>query len=155
MHDATFLTDAEKADLARSIDSVEKKKHCFGDVLKAIGDPKVLAHGFGYITLLTALYGVIYWAPTVVKTFGVTGTQNGLLVAFPWAVDAVLLWLIPSRVRSQDNLKALIIVMLLGSAAFAASALIDILLFRYVMLAIGIPCISLALVFYWTFPERL
>src|SRR3546814_11481007 len=71
--------------------------------------PKVLAHGFGYITLLTALYGVIYWAPTVVKTFGVTGTQNGLLVAFPWAVDAVLLWLIPSRVRSQDNLKALII----------------------------------------------
>src|SRR3546814_8855381 len=123
MHDATFLTDAEKADLARSIDSVEKKKHCFGDVLKAIGDPKVLAHGFGYITLLTALYGVIYWAPTVVKTFGVTGTQNGLLVAFPWAVDAVLLWLIPSRVRSQDNLKALIIVLLLGSAAFAASAL--------------------------------
>src|SRR3546814_6411640 len=89
--DATFLTDAEKADLARSIDSGEKKKHGFGDVLKAIGDPKVLAHGFGYITLLTALYGVIYWAPTVVKTFGVTGTQNGLLVAFPWAVDAVLL----------------------------------------------------------------
>src|SRR3546814_12833375 len=88
-------------------------------------------------------------------TFGVTGTQNGLLVAFPWAVDAVLLWLIPSRVRSQDNLKALIIVLLLGSAAFAASALIDNLLFRYVMLAIGIPCISLALVFLWTFPPRL
>src|SRR3546814_3320211 len=112
--------------------------------------PKVLAHGFGYITLLTALYGVIYWAPTVVKTFGVTGTQNGLLVAFLWAVDAVLLWLIPSRVRSQDNLKALIIVLLSGSAAFAASALIDDLLFRYVMPAVGIPCISLALVFYWT-----
>src|SRR3546814_9857547 len=92
--------------------------------------PKVLAHGFGYITLLTALYGVIYWAPTVVKTFGVTGTQNGLLVAFPWAVDAVLLWLIPSRVRSQDNLKALIIVLLLGSAAFAASAQVGSVLCR-------------------------
>src|SRR3546814_18921114 len=88
-------------------------------------------------------------------TFGVTGTQNGLLVAFPWAVDAVLLWLIPSRVRSQDNLKALIIVQLLGSAAFAASALIDNLLFRSVMLAIGIPCLSLAIVFYCTFLARL
>src|SRR3546814_17909583 len=105
--DATFLTDAEKADLARSIDSGEKKKHGFGDVLKAIGDPKVLAQGFGYITLLTALYGVIYWAHTVVKTLGVPGTQNGLLVAFPWAVDAVLLWLIPSRVRRQEHPTAL------------------------------------------------
>src|SRR3546814_4380616 len=113
MHDATFLTDAEKADLARSIDSVEKKKHCFGDVLKAIGDPKVLAHGFGYITLLTALYGVIYWAPTVVKTFGVTGTQNGLLVAFPWAVDAVLLWL-----RSEEHTSELQSLMRISYAVF-------------------------------------
>src|SRR3546814_18388814 len=38
---ATFLTDAEKADLTRSIDSGEKTKHGFGDVLMAIGDTKV------------------------------------------------------------------------------------------------------------------
>jgi hypothetical protein len=36
-----------------------------------------------YALILCALYGVIYWLPTVVKGFGVTGTQNGLLSSVP------------------------------------------------------------------------
>src|SRR3546814_13091731 len=66
--DATFLTDAAKADLARPIDSGEKKKHGFADVLKAIGDPKVLSQGFGYLTLLTALSAIISWPPPLGQT---------------------------------------------------------------------------------------
>jgi hypothetical protein len=90
-----------------------------------------------------------------VKTFGVTGTQNGLLVALPWGVNAVLLWLIPKLVPSRHSLLALIGVLVLGSAAFAASTAIEDSYFRYAMLVVGIPCISLALTFYWPFPARL
>jgi cyanate permease len=105
--------------------------------------------------LLTALYGVIYWAPSVVKTFGVTGTQNGMLVFFPWLVDAVLLLLLPRLFRSKDNIRVLIGLLVLGSAVFAAAVPIEDSYFRYAMLVIGIPCISLALTFYWPFPARL
>jgi hypothetical protein len=152
---AKFLTDAEKADLSRSIGPGTTKKHSLGDTLKAMADPRVLGHGIGYTTLLTALYGVIYWSPSVVKTFGVTGTQNGLLVFLPWAVNAVLLWLVPKLVPSKNNLVALIGVLVLGSAAFAAATLIEDSYFRYAMLVVGIPCISLGLTFYWPFPARM
>jgi hypothetical protein len=120
-----------------------------------MGDWRVLAHGAGYTTLLTALYGVIYWAPSVVKTFGVTGTQNGLLVALPWGVNAVLLWLVPKLVPARHSLVALVSVLVLGSCAFAAATAIEDSYFRYAMLVVGIPCISLALTFYWPFPARL
>ena len=154
---AGFLTEREKADLARSIDpdGVKPSRHSLGDIIRAIGNLKVLGYGLGLATILTALYGVIYWSPSVVNSFGVTGTQNGLLVALPWAIDAVLLWLIPSRLASKHNLKALIVLLLLGSVVFAVSALVEGSLFRYAMLLIGIPCVSIALSFYWTFPAQL
>ncbi len=152
---ATFLTDSEKADLAQQIEPRGAAKHGFADLLKAIANPKVLGHGIGYTTLLVALYGVIYWSPSVVKAFGVTGAQNGLLVAFPWAVDAVLLWLIPARLRGKDPLMAMVGLLVLGSAAFAAAVLVDNSAFRYSMMVIGIPCISIALALYWTYPARL
>lgn len=153
--DARFLTETEKADLAQSIDPGEPKKHRLGEILRAIANLQVLGYGLGLATILTALYGVIYWSPSVVNSFGVTGTQNGLLVALPWAIDAVLLWLIPSWLASKHNLKALIVLLLLGSAVFATAALVEGAVFRYAMLLIGIPCVSIALSFYWTFPARL
>lgn len=152
---AGFLNADEAAFLARSIDRKPDEDHHVADVLKAIVSPKVFGYGLGLATVLTALYGVIYWVPSVVNAFGVTGTQNGLLVALPWAIDAVLLWWIPSRLSSRHNLKALVVLLLLGSAVFAAAALVDNSMFRYAMLLIGIPCVSIALSFYWTFPALL
>lgn len=154
---AKFLTDAEKTELSGMIEPAgERKHHGFADILKAIANPKVLGHGLAYTTLLTALYGVIYWAPSVVRTFGVTGTQNGMLVALPWAIDIVLLLTIPPLLRDRGAvIKAFVVLMLLGSAAFAAAVFVEGSLFRYCMLLIGIPCISIGLALYWTFPATL
>ncbi|MEJ0022554.1 MAG: hypothetical protein WDN76_03325 [Alphaproteobacteria bacterium] len=73
----------------------------------------------------------------------------------PWAIDAVLLWYVPARLRGRDPLKAMITLMLAGSAAFASAAMIDNSGFRYAMLLVGIPCISLVIGLYWTYPARL
>jgi MFS family permease len=153
---ATFLTESEKEQLAHSVGHNDApSEHRVSAIFKAMANLQVLAYGIGLATILTALYGVIYWSPTVVKTFGVTGTQNGLLVALPWAIDGLLLWWIPARLSSRYNLHALIILLLLGSAVFAAAALVESSLFRYAMLLIGIPCVSIALSFYWSFPARM
>ena len=154
---AKFLSDAEKTELSGMIEPAgERKHHGFSDILKAIANPKVLGHGLAYTTLLTALYGVIYWAPSVVRTFGVTGTQNGMLVALPWAIDIVLLLWIPQLLKDRSAvLKAFIMLMLIGSTAFASAVFVEGSLFRYIMLLIGIPCISVGLALYWTFPATL
>lgn len=152
---ASFLNEEEAAFLSNAVGQRAHEAHGVADVFRAIGSLKVLGYGIGLATILTALYGVIYWVPSVVNSFGVTGTQNGLLVALPWAIDAVLLWWIPKRLSSRHNLKALVVLLLLGSAVFAAAVVVDDPLFRYAMLLIGIPCVSIALSFYWTFPALL
>jgi MFS family permease len=152
---ASFLNSEEKAFLTSAVGRRTHETHRVSDVVRAVGNLKVLGYGLGLATILTALYGVIYWVPSVVNSFGVTGTQNGLLVALPWAIDAVLLWWIPSRLSSRHNLKALIALLLIGSAAFAAAVVVDDSIFRYAMLLIGMPCVSIALSFYWTFPALL
>lgn len=160
MHDsiaqAKFLSEAEKEELSKAIEPGGRQQHRFVDIIRAVAEPKVLGHGLVYATLLTALFGVIYWSPSVVKTFGVTGTQNGLLVALPWAIDAVLLLIIPARLRNPGMvLKTMIGLQLLGSIAFAAAASVDDSMFRYAMLLVGIPCISVGLALYWTYPTRM
>ncbi len=152
---AKFLTDAEKADIAKTLAPPAPHSHGFMDILKTIGNPKVLVQGVAYTTVLIALYGVIYWSPSVVRTFGVTGTQNGLLVALPWAVDAVLLILIPQWLRGRDPLKTMICLLALGSVAFGSAVFVENHFYRYAMLVVGIPCISVTLGLYWTYPARM
>ena len=56
-----------------------------------------------YALILTSLYGVIYWTPTVIKGFGVSGTQNGLLTALPWLVTVPMLLILPKRLREHRS----------------------------------------------------
>ena len=56
---------------------------------KALGDPRVLACSFIYFCLNAASYGVAFFLPTIVKGFGVTNFQTGLLSALPFVFGAV------------------------------------------------------------------
>jgi MFS family permease len=153
---ATFLTEPEKARLISMIDSEPKRVTPLKEVFAAIANTRVLGHGVAYATILTALYGVIYWSPSIVKTFGVTGTQNGMLVALPWAVDVVLLLTLPRRLRSQESiLKAMAWISIIGVVAFASAVVVENSYFRYGCLLAGIPAVSLVVALYWTFPVRL
>jgi MFS family permease len=153
---ATFLDGREKQRLLALVDSQPSQGAALGKVVAAITSLRVVGHGLAYATILTALYGVIYWSPSIVKTFGVTGTQNGMLVALPWALDIVLLLTLPRRLKSPASvLKAIVVLCMAGVAAFAAAVLVDDSMFRYGCLLVGIPCISLVVALYWTFPVRL
>ena len=75
----------------------------FGSPWRMLWDRNVLIYSVLYILILTSLYGVIYWLPTVVRGFGVTGTQNGLLSSLPWAITAVMLLWLPARLKQHDS----------------------------------------------------
>ncbi len=94
--DATFLSDSDRKRLVTLVKEDTIATETAGGTMKALLNPRAIGFGFSYALILTALYGVIYWSPSIVKSFGVTGTQNGLLVAAPWLVNTALLLLFPA-----------------------------------------------------------
>lgn len=151
---ASFLTPSERERLATLVEQDTKKTETASTILSALLNLRVLAFGIAYAALLCALYGVIYWSPSIIQSFGVTGRVNGLLVAAPWVVDTILLLMIPRNLPRRTVLLALIAVCGMGVLTFALSAFATSVPLRYATLFVGIPCISLAISFFWTFPIR-
>ena len=157
--EADFLSDAQKswliAEVARGQSAPCADGISHGIFWPVIRDPRVLFFSLVYALILCALYGVIYWIPTVVKGFGVTGTQNGLLSSVPWAIAAVALMIIPRRLKQEPaTLIAMALLGLVGLLAFLASTLVGENWMRFAGMAIGTPCVSLLLPCFWSLPSR-
>jgi MFS family permease len=153
--DAEFLSREEKAWLSRAVLQGQLAERAHGAFWSVIWDLRVLWFSLIYALILCALYGVIYWLPTVVKGFGVTGTQNGLLSALPWAIAAIALMIIPRRLKHEPAvLSAMAIMALLGLLAFGTSTVVTENWMRFVAMAIGTPCVSLLLPCFWSLPSR-
>jgi MFS family permease len=90
---ATWLRPEEIAWLDGRLDTERATKAAAGhghmSILKSISDPRVLACAFVYFCLNAASYGVGFFLPTIVKGFGVTNVQAGLLSALPFLFGAV------------------------------------------------------------------
>jgi D-galactonate transporter len=97
---ATWLTDEEKALLARNVDAEEATKEDLplGAVMSS---PRVWLMALIYFSFVMGLYGVGFWLPTIIKATGVTDTfMIGLLSAIPYAAAVVAMILIA---RSADK----------------------------------------------------
>ncbi|MCC8942418.1 MFS transporter [Bradyrhizobium sp. CCBAU 51753] len=58
-------------------------------VLQSLTDSRVLACALVYFCLNAASYGVAFFLPTIIKAFGVTDTQTGLIAALPFIFGAI------------------------------------------------------------------
>jgi MFS family permease len=153
---ATFLSAADRTRLAAAVSRdrpTTPVRH--GSAWRLLWDRQVWLYAVLYTLILTSLYGVIYWLPTVVRGFGVSGTQNGLLIALPWAITALILLWLPARLQRHESvLVTTAIIALVGVLAFASSTLLSVTWMRYAALAIGTPCVSLLLPCFWSMPYR-
>jgi len=122
----------------------------------ALADRRVLGWGAIYALLGVALFGTVYWTPTAIKSFGVSGTVNGLLTSAPWIVTALMLLTLPARLKTHDAVaKAMAIIGIGGAVCFAVAALSPPPVLGYAALFFGTPCISVLIGLFWTFPVRL
>jgi MFS family permease len=152
---AGFLSSTEQARLNALIERERAPVAGHASLWSALVDPRTLLFSFAYMLVLTALYGVIYWLPTVIKGFGVSGSVNGLLNAIPWGIAAIMLLILPGRLRHEQGvLTAMACIAILGVACFLVSVSADSVLIRFIALAIGTPCISLVLPCFWSIPPR-
>lgn len=153
---ATFLPPEDRKRLKVLVEQDSAELPHGKGFLSAVTNLRVLGFGAIYAIILTALFGVIYWSPSVVRGFGVSGLQNGLLVALPWAIDVVLLLTLPKMLQTR---RAILLAMtglsVLGAVTFAGAVLVDNNFIRYGFLVVGIPCISLVLALNWSFPVRM
>ncbi|MGG2478612.1 MFS transporter, partial [Rhizobium sp. BR5] len=82
---AKFLTQAEKDWLKNRLAEESKGMEDHAeDGFKALINPRVLFMALCYVGFPLAAYGLSYWLPTIVKSFGVSNTTNGFINIIPW-----------------------------------------------------------------------
>ena len=88
---ATWLADDERQWLQARLEAETKAKVAAEhvSVLRALSDVRVLGCAAVYFCLNAASYGVVFFLPTIVKGFGVTNFQTGLLTALPFICGAI------------------------------------------------------------------
>jgi MFS family permease len=90
---ARWLQQNEIAWLER-VQATEKKNKEKVEQLslrQALTDPRILLCALVYFCLNAASYGVAFFLPTIIKNFGVSDSQTGLLAALPF-VSAPSAW---------------------------------------------------------------
>lgn len=87
--EARWLSAEEKDLLARNLLFEDRQKHQVR-LLDACKSEQVYVLCAVYFTLMIGLYGISFWLPTIVKSFGVEGYLSvGLITAIPYAVAIV------------------------------------------------------------------
>lgn len=88
---ARWLQDDEREWLEARLAAERQKKEAVEhmSIGKAMSDPRVLACSLVYFCLNAASYGVAFFLPTIVKGFGVSNFETGLLSALPFVFGAV------------------------------------------------------------------
>lgn len=137
---ATWLTHDEKSWLeARLAAEHEQKAHAgHVSITRAMSDPRVLACSFVYFCLNAASYGVAFFLPTIVKGFGVSNFQTGLLSALPFVFGAVGMVLLGRNSdRTLKRREHVFFAMILAAVGVAGAALVS-----EPVLVLGLLCLS-------------
>ena len=92
--DAKWLSPAQRewlqscydAERAQRLAKIEQERPRTWTLL---ADSRVLAYGFAFFGVLAGSYGLSLWLPQMVKEFGVSNFQTGLITAIPFAFGCV------------------------------------------------------------------
>ncbi len=73
----------------QAIEKQNKEKVEHLSLMQALTDPRILLCALVYFCLNAASYGVAFFLPTIIKGFGVSDAQTGLLAALPFVFGAI------------------------------------------------------------------
>jgi len=154
---AQWLTLEERELIARDIAAEESRK-ADGHLARVLADPQVWLAAFVYFAIVSGLYGVTFWLPTIIKSLGVADPlQVGLVGAVPWAFGIVAMFLVA---RSADQRGEYRWHTAVSCVAAALGLLVSVAFHADVMLAmggltVGAMGIMCALPIFWSNPTAL
>lgn len=122
---AHWLTREERAALAGTLaaEAEATRKTGYAGLGQALTRPRVLALGFLYFCIVIGFYGVSFWMPQVIQTYGLDPLQIGFLTAIPFffAAVAMVAWGAHSD-RTGERIWHVALPLLIAGAAFAWSS---------------------------------
>ena len=140
--DARWLNNAEKSIVRGQLDQDQQAAASHGSFWQLLRDPKVYVMSFIYFLLLGAAYAIIFWVPTVIRSWGVTDMlQIGLYAAIPNLIGAVAMVLVARHSdKKMERRWHLIACVLVASVGMLLTVMAK------GNLALSLACLSLAVV---------
>ena len=138
--DARWLNPAEKAIVRSELGQDQQAAASHGSFWQLLRDPKVYLMSFIYFLLLGAAYAIIFWVPTVIRSWGVTDMlQIGLYAAIPNLIGAVAMVLVARHSdKKMERRWHLIACVLVASVGMLLTVMVK------GNLALSLACLSLA-----------
>ena len=122
-------------------------------VMQALLNPKVLALSLVYFGAVATNYGLSFFLPQIVKAFGVSNLQAGIVTALPYVVGLVgIVWWGRHSDRTLERRFHLAFPLFVASAGIARSTALDDPTLKMVALSVAGFGIFGCLPVFWTFP---
>jgi ACS family tartrate transporter-like MFS transporter len=153
--DATWLEPDERAWLVARLRVEQAKRETVRryTVKEALLNLKVLALSFVYFGAVATNYGLSFFLPQIVKAFGVSNLQAGLITALPYIVGAIgIVWWGRHSDRTLERRFHLALPLFVASAGIAVSTALDDPAMKMVALSIAGFGIFGCLPVFWTLP---
>lgn len=153
--EARFLTAADKAWLAAEL-ATEPRQALEGSAWRALIDPRVLLLAALYFGMPLGAYGLSYWLPTIVKGFGASNLQNGVINVIPWICVAVALWAVPRHAARHGATRWHIVApMLIAAIALLGSVVLPGSAVKFACLCLAAAAVFAGQPMFWSVPQRL
>jgi MFS family permease len=152
---AAWLPDAERNWLIDRLQSertaVESRQKY--SVLGSLTNPRLLLLAAVYFTNVCLLNSITFFLPHIVKSFGASDRQTGLIVALPSVLALVaLIWWGRRSDRRQERYGHAAVANFCGGAALLASVLVADPTFRVAAIAIAFACTLAFTAPFWSIP---
>jgi MFS transporter, ACS family, tartrate transporter len=156
--DAAWLTPGERRALEDRLaqEARETKAYGLDAVGQALTNPRILALGLVYFCIVVGLYGIGFWMPQVLKTYGLSDLAIGFLTALPYLVAAV--GMVAAGRHSDATGERILHVgvpLFLAAAAFAWSSVAGPLSLVMIALTLATLGIYAAIGTFWALPSAI
>ncbi len=152
---ARWLAEDERGWLTGRLSAERRAREARHDisVLQAFGNRRVLALAAVYFGLVATGYGTGFFLPQIIKAFGLTNLQTGLVTAIPYAIGmaGMILWGRHSDHKLERKGHAAIALALAG-LGICVSGLLDDPVAKMVALCVGSFGGAAVLPVFWTLP---
>jgi ACS family tartrate transporter-like MFS transporter len=156
--DAHWLTPEERTALERRLEAEAEDTRASGyaGIGQALTNPRVIELGLLYFCLVIGLYGIGFWMPQVLKTFGLSNLAIGFLTAVPYLIAAIGMVIAGRHSDATgERIWHVALPLFLSGAAFAWSAHAGPL--PLVMLALSLATLGIyaAIGTFWSLPTSI
>lgn len=154
---AKWLTDTEKALLARNVASDNEHKTAHLSIKAFIGDRRLWLMATIYFCVVLGQYGLTFWLPTIIRKAGVADPLwVGIFTAIPYLCAIIALPLIGmSADRLRERRFHLAVPMLIAAAGFATLPALGSVAASIICLSIAAAGILASSSQFWSLPTAL